>query len=105
MTVLALAVALAGCSTPLYDWGAYEDSLWRMQTPEFSPQKEAQVLSAEIDQTLARGRQVPPGKLATLGYFYYRSGDRDAARACFEREKELYPESASFIDGMIRRMP
>jgi hypothetical protein len=107
MTVLALAAALAGCSisTCLYDWGGYEDSLFRMQKPEFSPQKEAQILSAEIDKTLSRGRQVPPGKFATLGYFYYRCGDRDAARASFEREKELYPESAWFIDGMVRRMP
>src|SRR5262245_60201268 len=105
MMALALAVTLAGCTSPLYDWGQYEDSLWRMQTEKFSPEKEAKVLSEEIDATLAKGRRVPPGKLATLGFFYYQSGDREAARACFQREKELYPESAGFVDGMIRRMP
>lgn len=105
MTVLALTVALAGCSSTLYDWGGYEDMLWRMHKGDFSPEKETQALSAEIDETLAGGRKVPPGKLATLGYFYYRAGDREAARACFEREKQLYPESAAFIDGMIGRMP
>jgi hypothetical protein len=105
MTALALTLALAGCARPLYDWGQYEDALWRMQTEKFSPGTEAKVLSEEIDATLAKGRRVPPGKLATLGFFHYQNGDREAARACFQREKELYPESAEFVDGMIRRMP
>jgi hypothetical protein len=54
---------------------------------------------------LKKGRQVPPGEYAMLGFLYYRLGDLKQATDCLLREKELYPESATFVDGMIRRMP
>jgi hypothetical protein len=105
LAIFVLTVSLAGCAAPLYEWGHYEDSLWNLQRPGFSLEKETERLSKEIDQTLARGRQVPPGKLATLGFYYSQAGDMEAAKSCFLREKELYPESACFVDGMMRRMP
>jgi hypothetical protein len=105
LAILVLAASLAGCAAPLYDWGRYEESLWNLHRPGFSLEKETELLTREIDATVARGRRIPPGKLATLGFYHSQAGNLDAARSCFLREKELYPESACFVDGMMRRMP
>jgi hypothetical protein len=105
IALLALTVALSGCAAPLYEWGHYEQAVWDLHRPNFVPEKEVKVLSKEIDATLKKGRQVPPGEYAMLGFLYYRLGDLKQATDCLLREKELYPESATFVDGMIRRMP
>jgi len=34
----------------------------------------------------------------------YLTGNVDAARDAFERERTLYPESAHFLDGLLKQL-
>ena len=68
------------------------------------PATQVQRLRDDVAETEGKGRQVPPGVHAHLGWMYYLQGDLASARASFERERVLFPESAHFIDGMLARM-
>jgi hypothetical protein len=113
--ILGLAVlASAGCQSSLYDWGSYQQSVWRMYAEPAGDGadvgKQIDRLAREIRETESRAKpgkpsRVPPGKYAHLGYLYALQGDRLTAGQCFEAEKRLYPESTTFIDGLLARMP
>jgi hypothetical protein len=105
---LALALLLGGCASEdaLYRWGSYEDIV-RETMLDASAARVAdgiRRLSAEIAQARAEGRRVGPGMHAQLGYLEYLSGDREAAVLELTAERELYPESGVFIEGLLRRM-
>jgi hypothetical protein len=46
--------------------------------------------------------RLAPGLVAELGYLYLQSGNPERAIRLFEREKHTWPESAYFMDVMIR---
>jgi hypothetical protein len=101
-----LLTPTTGCQRTLYDWGTYEESVYRMYASEadFSAAKEVDRLQREVERTEQRQRAIPPGKMAHLGYLYLRVGDNERARSCFERERTLFPESAHFMDFLLGRM-
>jgi hypothetical protein len=70
----------------------------------FDIDDEVQRISDQIDQTILDNRAVPPGVRAYLGYLSYLAGDYAAAEEHFVAEKEHFPESAVFVDGVLRRM-
>jgi hypothetical protein len=47
---------------------------------------------------------VPPGVHAHLGYMYYLQGNTGAAYQEFMTERELFPESATFVNGIQQRL-
>ncbi len=106
--LLGLSVLTTACSagTSLYRWGDYEPLLYQMYAEEGGgdPQSQLARLSEDVGRTIAEGRRVPPGVHAHLGYLYYSQGDVVSARKHFIAEKELFPESAVFIDGILGRM-
>ena len=101
-------VAASSCVSDksLYSWGHYEESVYRVchGADTIDLAKDVQMLSQEIDRAHAEGRRVAPGVHAHLGYLYYVSGNTGAAVEHLKAEKELYPESATFIDGMLGRL-
>lgn len=98
----------AGCtsSKPLYYWGHYEDLVYDMYVHpgEADPATQVALLTEDIQKAESSNQRVPPGVHAHLGYMYYLQGDLDAAYAEFDAERQLYPESGVFIDGMVGRM-
>jgi hypothetical protein len=108
---LSIAVALVfltGCSqkTSLYSWGSYERLVYEMYVTPGSADHGTQVakLTADVERAQAEGARIPPGIHAHLGYLYYGQGQADLAVEEFRTERELYPESAVFIDGILARM-
>lgn len=109
---LALGVSstvLIGCVTPeppLYRWGEYENIIYQSyRAPgESDPVNDAVKLSEDMARTEAEGMAVPPGARVHLGYLYFTQGNVDQARALFEQEREVFPESTVFIDGLLERM-
>ena len=105
-----MAVALlTGCVTPqppLYRWGAYEDIIYAgYKNPGSSdPVTDGELLAADMARTEAEGMQVPPGARIHLGYLYFEQGRDDEARALFEMEKQVFPESTVFVNGMLARI-
>ena len=89
-----------------YHWGVYEGLIYDMYANpgEATPVVQIEKLAAQIERTKSRGEPVPPGVHAHLGYMQYLSGNTDVALIEFEEERAAYPESATFIDGIIRRL-
>ena len=102
-------VVLAGCASPettVYRWGIYENLMYLAHSDpgEADAITQAQRLGEDIARTQAEDKRVPPGVHAHLGYLHYSLGDWESARAHFMRERELFPESATFINGILSRM-
>ncbi len=106
--VLTVALLAAGCAeteAPLYRWGNYENLIYDMYVNPGKAEPGVQIakLSEDIQRANAEGKRVPPGVHAHLGYMYYTQGNQGEALQEFALERELYPESAVFIDGMLSR--
>jgi hypothetical protein len=112
LTGLVLACGmLIGCAEPgpkppAYAWGNYESLLYDMYAKpgEATPEAQIEQLSASLEQGENSGRKAGPGVYAHLGYMQYLTGNLDAARSAFERERTLYPESAIFMDGLLKQL-
>jgi hypothetical protein len=104
----ACAIGSAGCAAtpqPIYRWGVYEDVVYETYAKGGAdPGTQILVLSEDIVRTQAAGKRVPPGAHAHLGYLYAATGQPDLAAQQFQLEKDLFPESATFVDGMLERM-
>lgn len=104
---LLSAAALAGCATnkEMYYWGEYEQLLYNAYVKPGSadPQTQIEKLTADIQKAEALGKKTAPGINAHLGFLYAVEGKDSQSKAAFMEERDLYPESAIFIDGMMER--
>jgi hypothetical protein len=100
---LVIGATLAGCAPPaLYQWGDYEDSLYRRYVKEDIAGAEAY-----LRETIVAGElksRVPPGVYADYGFLLYRRGDYAGAIEYFEKEKRVFPESAALMSKLIERI-
>ncbi len=106
--LLLLSALAAGCvSAPKghYYWGNYEALILAMYAEPGSadPVQQIEKLNADLQQAESIGKPAPPGLYAHLGFMYAMNGDVSQAEAAFNEERELFPESAVFIDGMMER--
>lgn len=101
---LVAAAALAGCaSTPtLYNWGPYQDQVYAHFKNE-PPEKQIEVLEKHVQETRAKGRQLPPGYRAHLGLLYEKAGRGGDFVTALEQEKSAFPESAAYIDKILEK--
>ncbi len=100
---LVIGAGLAGCAPPtLYQWGEYEDSLYRRYVKEDSAGAEAYLRETLVAAELKS--RVPPGVYADYGFLLYRRGDYAGAIAKFEQEKRAFPESAALMSRLIERI-
>jgi hypothetical protein len=108
IAVMAVFLLMSGCTRkqPIYRWGVYEPLLYDMYAKpgKADPGTQVAKLSEDIERTKAEGKRVPPGVHAHLGYMYYLQGRPDDAQAEFETERELFPESSTFVDGILKRL-
>lgn len=95
-----------GCQNTIYDWGSYEQSVFKMYSSreDFSAAKEVDRLQKEVERTERKNLAIPPGKMAHLGYLYLMAGDSDRAQACFNKERDLFPEGEEFMGFLLGRM-
>lgn len=100
-------LSLCSCSSSrLYNWGSYEDTIYKMymEPGNAALPDEIQQLEAQIERTEASDSRVPPGLHAHLALLYISQGDYPTAKVHLVAEKTKFPESKHFIDGMIARM-
>lgn len=103
---LGLAL-LSGCSSNnnQYYWGEYEALVYQthIEPGEATPRVQIEKLLADIQQAENVNKPVLPGVYAHLGLMYAANGDKSLALESLNKEKALFPESAVFIDGLIKR--
>ncbi|MCV2403257.1 DUF4810 domain-containing protein [Marinomonas sp. C2222] len=107
LIILSMLV-LGGCASKqtTFYWGEYESLIYDMYIEPGSADSTTQIstLLADIQKAEAKNIPIAPGIHAHLGYMYALEGNIDQSIAEFATEKSLYPESATLIDGMLKRL-
>ena len=97
---------LTGCvqaPKPLYHWGSYTPQVYEyLRSDSVSPQAQITVLEADLQRARAQGSLPPPGLHAHLGLLYSRLGNDAAAAEQLRTEKSLFPESAAYMDFLLK---
>lgn len=106
LLVLSIAVLLGGCATGprhLYNWDKYQPTLYQYyQKDRTSFDEQIAALQESIEKSRASGLPVPPGLHAHLGLLCMQTGKGAEALQHFEQEKILFPESAAFMDFLLK---
>ncbi|OYV00352.1 MAG: DUF4810 domain-containing protein [Burkholderiales bacterium PBB5] len=107
---LALTVVvLAGCAqrgpAPLYLWESFPRQQYDLLLRDgISPADQIQALEAHAEKARAAQAALPPGLRAHLGLLYLNAGNAGQARALWTAERQAFPESAPYIDQMLKRL-
>lgn len=104
--LLLVSGILGGCATrtrPLYQWQDYQsnvDAYFRADKRSLDAQTQA--MEEDLQEIRADGGAVPPGYYAHLGLLYGQQGKLDQFAQQMQAEKKQYPESATFMDFLLR---
>lgn len=103
--LLPLACSLAACAPKsLYQWGGYEDMLYRgYKEPEKLNDMRIK-LEAHVQSLRQSGQKVPPGMNSELATLYLQAGNKAQARNYYSAEKEAWPESRQLMDALITNL-
>ena len=108
IVVLAAAFLVTGCASSknLYYWGSYEGQVYNMyvEPGEAPPERQIEMMEADIERARSKGKPLPPGFRAHLGMLYYQTGRFELARQSFQAEKDTFPESTVLMNRFIKRM-
>lgn len=102
--MLTAVATVAGCQTapkPLYQWESYQPQVYGYFKGE-SKQEQVEALERDLQKINASGRQAPPGYHAHLGMLYLSLGKDDQMVQEFRTEKALFPESAGYMDFLLK---
>jgi len=104
--LLAAAVFAAGCASAprsLYDWGGYPAAVYAY-LKDGGANAGAQIaqLEAQVQASAAKNLAVPPGLHGHLALLYSKVGDDAASLAHLEAERKLFPESAAYVDFLLK---
>ena len=105
--IIALFI-LSGCGAtkppPLYYYGAYPTSVYQfLKADELSTAEQIDQMKQVIATTQENGQAVAPGVHAHLAMLYFESGNPLDGEVHLSKEKTLFPESANFIDFLLRQ--
>ncbi|WP_413529067.1 DUF4810 domain-containing protein [Rahnella inusitata] len=105
--LITLLLLLAGCSPKadksLYNWDNYQTTVYQYyQGDKVGPEEQIASLKESIEKSRATNKAVPPGLHAQLGLLYANTGHTDLAFQEFNTEKRLFPESATYMDFLLK---
>lgn len=104
--VALCGLVISGCAAKhsLYQWGEYDAMLYQSyKNPEKSEalRRGLELHLAKMEQSKQR---VAPGLYAELGTLYLQVGDRLKATSCYIKERDLWPESRSLMNALIKNI-
>lgn len=104
----AVGSVLAGCvpaQPRLYHWEDFQGQLYEyFRADQSSPEEQLRILGAQVEKARGSGAALPPGFRAHLAMLYLRLGREGEARQELEAEKANFPESAQYMDFLLKRM-
>jgi hypothetical protein len=104
----AVVLGLVGCATPtppLYQWDAFPRLQYSALLREgASPDEHIRALEAQAEKARASNAALPPGFRAHLGMLYLGAGNPQRARELWTAEKAAFPESAPYMDRLLKRL-
>lgn len=102
--LLALT-ARAQAPKPLYYWGSFPSTAYdTLRGDEKGPLDQLRAMDEQAEKAKAAGLPLPPGFHAHLGLVYLKLGRQDDARRAWQTERERFPESATYIDSLMKRL-
>jgi hypothetical protein len=111
LSILGATVMLAvlqGCTQgpqPLYSWGPFPKYQYDALRGEGdSPADQIAGMEKQSQKAASEHLALPPGFRAHLGKLYYDAGDANRAAALWVEEKAAFPESAPYMDSLLKRM-
>lgn len=103
VTVLALSVSACKTTEPLYYHGAYNQAVYAyFKAEDTTLEEQINILQQTIQDASSKGKPVAPGIHAHLGLLYFDTGNSDLGQQHFEKEKMLFPESAKYLDFLLK---
>lgn len=103
----AAATLLTGCVAnsppPLYQWNGYQPAVYDYLKGDKAPQAQIDLLEKSLQEIRGQGHTPPPGFHAQLGMLYANVGNDTQAMQEFEAEKELFPESSTYMDFLMKK--
>lgn len=103
----AAAALVTGCAAnsppPLYQWTGYQPAVYDYLKGEKSPQEQIDKLEKSLQEIRGKGHMPPPGFHAQLGMLYANVGNDEKAMQEFEAEKELFPESSTYMSFLMKK--
>ena len=107
IAALAVLSACASKDTMIYHWGSYQDQVYegfQIESGNTSADKQLQKLQEEQQKAVSKGKALPPGFMAHMGYLYFQTGQTDLAAKAFEDEKTRFPESTAYMDFALGKL-
>jgi len=103
---ILLALSLAACATPqkpLYQWASYQGSMYQyFKNSGSNTGEQINMLEAQLRKNKLAGEATPPGLHGHLALLYTKMGNDIAAREHLQAERALFPESAAYIDFLLK---
>ena len=108
LSALITVLLLAGCATgkstpPLYQWTSYQPQVYEYFKGKSGPEAQIEALEKALEQIRAKGNSPPPGFHAHLGMLYASVEKGQEAQRAFDAEKQLFPESSTYMDFLARK--
>jgi hypothetical protein len=108
MVAVALATLVAGCAQPpktLYMWETFPRQQYdALLGSASSPDSQIQAMEAHAAKASGNGAALPPGFRAHLGMLYLGNGNAQQAERLWLAEKTAFPESAPYVDRLLKRL-
>ena len=105
--VLAASLLMVGCvqqPTTQYEWGGYQASIYNYFVPsKHDVQEQIATLETTIEKAQAQGSLAAPGLHAHLALLYFNVGRDEDGVGHLVTEKQLFPESAAFVNFMLEK--
>lgn len=106
LVAIGLILLLTSCEPQkyLYTWGNYSHRSYNYlkNADEKSTQELIAVYKLIIENQKGARKVPPPGICADYGFLLLQQGKTDEGKVLLQREVELYPESAVFIDRVLK---
>jgi hypothetical protein len=107
LTVCFVSI-LTGCASKperIYAWGSYEENIYKYFNSQGEVTQEMlDQMTQELDVIDSSSQRVPPGMHAFIGLLHEKSGNVNMMSQSFKREKDLFPESAGYIEFLMRNL-
>ena len=105
LMALAFLSACASTSSTLYQWQRYQENVNAyFKTQGQDAQTQTLSMQEDLEKIRANGGAVPPGYFAHMGLLYGKQGQVELFVKHLEAEKKEFPESAAFVDFLLRNV-
>lgn len=109
LTLTTAVTLLVGCAQPgpkpLYLWETFPRQQYETLLSHGAPPlDQIAKLEAHAEKARATGAALPPGLRAHLGMLKLNAGDTNEARQLWQAEKVAFPESAPYMDQLLKRL-